>query len=101
MARNGRERPDRHAVESQRESSISAQHAKEDEVANAHPFSNRTQSGFTLEKILREHADPVSCIAWSPDDSILLTAAEAIIKMWNTEVSRLPGILESALFASF
>ncbi|MBZ6370410.1 MAG: hypothetical protein LBE44_00415 [Microbacterium hominis] len=75
-------------------------HVKEDEVANAHPFSNRTQSGFTLEKILREHADPVSCIAWSPDDSILLTAAEAIIKMWNTEVSRLPGILKSALFPS-
>ncbi|GAA5960544.1 hypothetical protein JCM8115_003216 [Rhodotorula mucilaginosa] len=45
----------------------------------------KVSSGFTLEKILREHADPVSCIAWSPDDSILLTAAEAIIKMWNTE----------------
>jgi hypothetical protein len=30
----------------------------------------------------------------------LLTAAEAIIKMWNTEVSRLPGILKSALFPS-
>ncbi|KWU44917.1 WD40 repeat-like protein [Rhodotorula sp. JG-1b] len=42
-------------------------------------------SSCYLLKIFREHADPVSCIAWSPDDSILLTAAEAIIKMWNTE----------------
>ncbi|BGP53794.1 hypothetical protein JCM8202v2_001366 [Rhodotorula sphaerocarpa] len=42
------------------------------------------KSGFTLEKIFREHADPVTCIAWSPDDSILLSAAETIIKMWNT-----------------
>ncbi|GAA5862183.1 hypothetical protein JCM3774_004812 [Rhodotorula dairenensis] len=45
----------------------------------------KVKSGFTLEKIFREHADPVSCIAWSPDDSILLSAAETIIKMWNTE----------------
>jgi len=49
------------------------------------------QSGFTLDKVFREHADPVSCLAWSPDDSILLTAAEAVIKMWNTEVRSLPS----------
>lgn len=42
------------------------------------------QSGFTLDKIFNEHAYPVSCLAWSPDDTILLTAAEAEIKMWNT-----------------
>lgn len=85
MARNGRERPDCHVVEGQRESLMSAPIVKKDKVAHAHPY--RTQSGFTLEKIFREHADPVSCIAWSPDDSILLSAAETIIKMWNTEVS--------------
>ncbi|KPV75622.1 uncharacterized protein RHOBADRAFT_13767 [Rhodotorula graminis WP1] len=45
----------------------------------------RVQTGFTLDKVFRNHADPVSCLAWSPDDSILLTAAEAVIKMWNTE----------------
>ncbi|BGP45859.1 hypothetical protein JCM10450v2_001694 [Rhodotorula kratochvilovae] len=45
----------------------------------------RVKTGFTLDKVFREHADPVSCLAWSPDDSILLTAAEAVIKMWNTE----------------
>ncbi|GAA5843715.1 hypothetical protein JCM9279_000115 [Rhodotorula babjevae] len=45
----------------------------------------RVQTGFTLDKVFRDHADPVSCLAWSPDDSVLLTAAEAVIKMWNTE----------------
>ncbi|SGZ22426.1 BQ5605_C022g09486 [Microbotryum silenes-dioicae] len=45
----------------------------------------KVSTGFTLDKVLREHSDPVSCIAWSPDDTILLTAAESVIKMWNTE----------------
>ncbi|SCV68978.1 BQ2448_1998 [Microbotryum intermedium] len=45
----------------------------------------KVSTGFTLDKVFREHSDPVSCIAWSPDDTILLTAAESVIKMWNTE----------------
>lgn len=45
------------------------------------------QNNFAPHKVFREHTDPISCIAWSPDDTILLTAAEMIIKMWNTEVS--------------
>ncbi|KAM0792248.1 hypothetical protein ACM66B_004942 [Microbotryomycetes sp. NB124-2] len=43
------------------------------------------EAGFTVDKVLTEHADHISCLSWSPDDSILLTAAEALIKMWNTE----------------
>ncbi|BGO89478.1 hypothetical protein NBRC10512_003937 [Rhodotorula toruloides] len=43
------------------------------------------RNGFALDKILRDHAEPISYLAWSPDDSILLTTAESIIKMWNTE----------------
>ncbi|KZT09725.1 WD40 repeat-like protein [Laetiporus sulphureus 93-53] len=35
--------------------------------------------------ILRDHPYPVGCVAWSPDDSILLTAAEQHIKLWNTQ----------------
>ncbi|KAI0724985.1 WD40 repeat-like protein [Fomitopsis betulina] len=34
--------------------------------------------------ILRDHPYPVGCVAWSHDDSILLTAAEHHIKLWNT-----------------
>ncbi|KZT57026.1 WD40 repeat-like protein [Calocera cornea HHB12733] len=36
-----------------------------------------------LEQRLREHANAISFVAWSPDNSVLLTAAEATIKMWN------------------
>ncbi|EJU05547.1 WD40 repeat-like protein [Dacryopinax primogenitus] len=36
-----------------------------------------------LEQRLREHANAVSFVAWSPDNNVLLTAAEATIKMWN------------------
>lgn len=42
------------------------------------------------DKLFSEHADPIACLAWSPDDTILLTAAESTIKMWNTHVSRRP-----------
>jgi WD40 repeat protein len=48
--------------------------------------SRAEQSGFSLERILRDHSDFISCLAWSPDDSVLLTVAESVIKMWNTEV---------------
>lgn len=49
--------------------------------------SRMNQDNFALDKIFRDHDDFVSCLAWSPDDSILLTAAESTIKMWNTSVS--------------
>lgn len=39
------------------------------------------------QHILREHAYHVGCVAWSPNDSILLTASESTIKMWNARVS--------------
>ena len=45
-----------------------------------------SQDGFALDKVLREHVDAVSSLAWSPDDSILLTAAESLIKLWDTAV---------------
>ncbi|OSX65346.1 hypothetical protein POSPLADRAFT_1179030 [Postia placenta MAD-698-R-SB12] len=35
--------------------------------------------------ILREHMFSVGCVAWSLDDSILLTASENIIKLWNSK----------------
>jgi WD40 repeat protein len=34
-----------------------------------------------------EHAYPINCLAWSTDDTILLTGAEQQIKMWDMKVS--------------
>ena len=39
--------------------------------------------------ILRDHPYSVGCLAWSLDDSILLTTAEHFIKMWNVKVNTL------------
>ncbi|THH17111.1 hypothetical protein EW146_g3632 [Bondarzewia mesenterica] len=40
---------------------------------------------YSPELILRDHPFHVGCIAWSLDDSILLSASEQYIKMWNTK----------------
>ncbi|KAH9981139.1 WD40 repeat-like protein [Lactifluus volemus] len=34
---------------------------------------------------LQDHQFPVGCLAWSLDDTILLSSCEQFIKMWNTE----------------
>ncbi|KAL1755957.1 WD40-repeat-containing domain protein [Schizophyllum commune] len=34
--------------------------------------------------VLRDHPFPVNCIAWSLDDSVLLTGSETQIRLWNT-----------------
>jgi WD40 repeat protein len=41
----------------------------------------------SLERVLRGHTFYMSAIAWSPDDSLLLSSAEHEIKMWDVEVS--------------
>lgn len=51
-----------------------------------------SQAGFTIHETYAEHDDPISCLAWSPDDSILLTAAECALKMFNTKVT--PNLLQ-------
>ncbi|THU82897.1 WD40 repeat-like protein [Dendrothele bispora CBS 962.96] len=40
---------------------------------------------WEAHQILRDHPYPVGCLSWSLDDSIILTSAENIIKMWNTQ----------------
>ncbi|TRM62529.1 WD40-repeat-containing domain protein [Schizophyllum amplum] len=44
--------------------------------------------------ILRDHPFPVSCIAWSLDDSVLLTGSEAQIRLWNTRTGLCIRLLE-------
>lgn len=41
---------------------------------------------YTPKHTLRQHEFPISCLAWSMDDTILLTGAETEIRMWNTKV---------------
>ncbi|KAH9833011.1 WD40 repeat-like protein [Rhodofomes roseus] len=45
--------------------------------------------------ILRDHPYPVGCVAWSLDDSILLTSAEHFIKLWNTRTGLCVRSLEA------
>ncbi|CAA7271486.1 unnamed protein product [Cyclocybe aegerita] len=47
--------------------------------------SSSSPVDWSAHLILRDHTDPVGCLAWSLDDSVLLTSAESTIKMWNTK----------------
>jgi WD40 repeat protein len=44
---------------------------------------------WAAHHILHDHAYPVTCLAWSLDDTILLTSADHFIKLWNTKVNTL------------
>ncbi|KAG6889821.1 hypothetical protein C0995_014298 [Termitomyces sp. Mi166 len=44
--------------------------------------------------ILKEHPYPVGCLAWSKDDSILLTSSENLIKLWNAKTGLCTKTLE-------
>ncbi|KAI0807887.1 WD40 repeat-like protein [Fomes fomentarius] len=50
--------------------------------------------GYAPEFILRDHPYSVGCVAWSLDDSILLTAAEHFIKLWNTRTGLCIRVLD-------
>lgn len=39
-----------------------------------------------LQYELEDHIEPIGCLAWSPDDSILLTAADHTISLWDSKV---------------
>lgn len=50
-------------------------------------MSDSADLDCTLERVLRGHSFYMNAIAWSPDDSILLSSAEHEIKLWEVEVS--------------
>ena len=39
---------------------------------------------------LRDHEFAAVCLAWSLDDTVLLSSCEQFIKMWDTEVRQVP-----------
>ncbi|KAG6880248.1 hypothetical protein C0992_001816 [Termitomyces sp. T32_za158] len=45
--------------------------------------------------ILKDHPYPVGCLAWSKDDSVLLTSTENLIKMWNAKTGVCTKTLET------
>ncbi|KAG1770363.1 WD40-repeat-containing domain protein [Suillus placidus] len=57
----------------------------------AEPSSRVCIAEFTL----RDHPFPVSCLAWSLDDSILSTSADHLIFLWNTKTGALMKTLKN------
>lgn len=47
--------------------------------------SEPSSHDWTTHLMLKDHPYPVGCLAWSIDDSLLLTSAEHFIKIWNTK----------------
>jgi len=42
--------------------------------------------GFTIKHTLQSHQNPVSFVAWSPDDTMLLTCGNVeVVKLWDVE----------------
>ncbi|KAF9532157.1 WD40 repeat-like protein [Crepidotus variabilis] len=57
--------------------------------------NNSTSPGeWTAYLVLRDHQDPVGCLAWSLDDKVLLTSSEQVIKMWNASTGACIRTLE-------
>ncbi|CAE6420686.1 unnamed protein product [Rhizoctonia solani] len=51
------------------------------------PDADPTTRECVAERVLSGHEYPVNALAWSPDDKILLTSAEHVIKMWDVSSS--------------
>ena len=51
------------------------------------PVGHNVSQEWTAHLVLADHPYDVGAIAWSPDDSIVVTGAEHLIKMWNIKVN--------------
>lgn len=49
------------------------------------PETGPAQRECVADKVLRDHDHSVTALAWSMDDSVLLTSSETVIKMWNAK----------------
>ena len=47
------------------------------------PATGPAERDCRVHKVLKDHNDGVTALAWSMDDSVLLTSAGSSIKMWN------------------
>ncbi|CAE6525524.1 unnamed protein product [Rhizoctonia solani] len=56
-------------------------------IGDLQPDSDPTTRECLAERVLSGHEYAVNALAWSPDDKILLTSAEHIIKMWDVSNS--------------
>jgi WD40 repeat protein len=58
------------------------------------PETEPSMREYAPEMILRDHPYSVGCLAWSVDDSILLTSSDSIIKMWYAKTGLCMRMLE-------
>ncbi|CAE6340359.1 unnamed protein product [Rhizoctonia solani] len=56
-------------------------------IADLQPDADPTTRECLAERVLSGHEYAVNALAWSPDDKILLTSAEHVIKMWDVSSS--------------
>ncbi|KAG8691157.1 hypothetical protein FRC11_006268 [Ceratobasidium sp. 423] len=56
-------------------------------ISDLQPDEDPTTRECVAERVLSGHEYAVNALAWSPDDKILLTSAEHIIKMWDVSNS--------------
>ncbi|KAI6150688.1 WD40 repeat-like protein [Pisolithus tinctorius] len=59
------------------------------------PDSHPRDRECVVEFILRDHPYPVGALAWSLDDSILLTSADNLILLWDTKSGKCIATLDS------
>ena len=57
-----------------------------DTMTTVQSDADPTTREYHAQFVLRDHKYQVGCVAWSLDDSILLTASENYIYMWNAKV---------------
>ncbi|CCO27691.1 putative WD repeat-containing protein C343,04c [Rhizoctonia solani AG-1 IB] len=56
-------------------------------ISDLQPGADPTTRECLAERVLSGHEYAVNALAWSPDDKILLTSAEHVIKMWDVSSS--------------
>jgi len=54
---------------------------------HVHSQDSASSTDWKAHAILKNHPYPVGSLAWSIDDSVLLTSAEQVIMMWDAKVS--------------
>ncbi|KIM79679.1 hypothetical protein PILCRDRAFT_74055 [Piloderma croceum F 1598] len=69
--------------------------ASKDKTAIIWRIDDPSIRDYTAKFVLRDHSFPVGCLAWSLDDSILLTGADNEIRMWNTKTGVCTLVLDS------
>lgn len=47
---------------------------------------NAAQNDFAVVGTLSGHHDGITCLAWSPDDTLLVTGSDSVVDIWDVKV---------------